>query len=309
MALMTMEDLFKKAGFSDFKKMEINKFYDISNKKLKILSYNTLDKKIEKKEILSLVYKGIGTIYKVVLKDGTILLKGTEGHYVFDTKKQEFVSLGETKELSVLNNNLQSQEAFVIKTNEKSPILDIEVKDNANYFSNGILSHNTGGTAIKFYATTRNRITKLDTLKNAKGEDAGIQIRVRNYKNKGGGVPWRDAIMNLYFDRGFDSDSEYFDFLVNFGLIHKSGGWFDAPDINMPKMQGADKVKAWLAQNPDIYDKLKVQVDTKLLVNNELDANNTNPDVEDATAIEKATGKKVAIPIEDEKEPPEIDLT
>jgi recombination protein RecA len=130
----------------------------------------------------------------------------------------------------------------------------------------------TGGTAIKFFSSTRNRISKLDTLKN--GDDAiGIQIRVRNYKNKTG-IPNRDAIMNLYFDGGFNSDDEYFDFLVMFGLIHKAGGWFDAADIGMPKLQGSAKVKDWLKQNPDIYDDLKKKVDSMLMSKNVLDENN-----------------------------------
>ena len=81
----------------------------------------------------------------------------------------------------------------------------------------------TGGNAIKFYSTTRNRITKIDTLKNKDGIDAGIQMRVRNYKNKAG-VPWRDAVMNLWFDGGFNSDDEYFDFFVIFDFIHKGAG-------------------------------------------------------------------------------------
>lgn len=166
------------------------------------------------------------------------------------------------------------------KDNTINFTLDIQTST-GNYYTNNILSHNspmaklptpTGGTAIKFFSSTRNRISKLDTLKN--GDDAiGIQIRVRNYKNKTG-IPNRDAIMNLYFDGGFNSDDEYFDFLVMFGLIHKAGGWFDAADIGMPKLQGSAKVKDWLKQNPDIYEDLKKKVDSMLMSKNVLDENN-----------------------------------
>lgn len=196
----------------------------------------------------------------------------------------------------------------VLARNYLTPLLVVsQERDNMNVMSH--LPSQTGGKAIRFYATTRNRITKLDTIKNANGEDSGIQIRVRNYKNKGG-IPWRDAEMNLYFEHGFDSDNEYFDFLVKFNIINKAGGWFDAPGIGMPKMQGAAKVKEWLIANPDIYNELKKQVNDKLVRNNELDNDNSNPEFDDAKEVEKKTGKKVEIPKEedDEQEPPEIDL-
>lgn len=160
----------------------------------------------------------------------------------------------------------------ILCSNYLTPMLVIS-QERANLSSPmAKLPSSTGGTAIKYFSSTRNRLSKLDTLKN--GDDAiGIQIRVRNYKNKTG-VPNRDAIMNLYFDGGFNSDDEYFDFLVLFGLIHKAGGWFDAADIGMPKLQGSAKVKDWLKQNPDVYDGLKKKVDSRLMSKNELDENN-----------------------------------
>lgn len=268
----TMEQLFEKAGFSDYKKMKPFEFYDVSDKKIYIKSYNEKDKKVEYKIVESLVYKGEENIYDVVLKDGTVLLSGSAGHYIYDANKEDYVSLGDTKEVCVLNCVGDKIYCFVKDTAKKESVLDIQVRDNSNYFSNDILSHNTGGTAIKYFSSTRNRLSKLDTLKN--GDDAiGIQIRVRNYKNKTG-IPNRDAIMNLYFDGGFNSDDEYFDFLVMFGLIHKAGGWFDAADIGMPKLQGSAKVKDWLKQNPDVYDGLKKKVDNMLMSKTVLDENN-----------------------------------
>lgn len=291
---ITMEQLFEKVGFSDYKKMTTFEFYDVSYKKIYIKSYNENDKKVEYKTVESVVYKGEENIYDVVLKDGTVLLSGSAGHYIYDADKEDYVSLGDTKEVCVLNCVGDKIYCFVKDTSKKEPVLDIQVRDNSNYFSNDILSHNTGGTAIKFFSSTRNRLSKLDTLKN--GDDAiGIQIRVRNYKNKTG-VPNRDAIMNLYFDGGFNSDDEYFDFLVMFGLIHKAGGWFDAADIGMPKLQGSAKVKDWLKQNPDVYDGLKKKVDSMLMSKNELDENNVD--------YEKA--EKNGVTIEETKTPAQL---
>lgn len=265
-----MEELFRKVGFDNYKDMKPYEFYDVSDKKVYILSHNDTTNKNEKKLVEKVVFKGEAEIYDVVLKDGTVMLSGSEGHNVFDADTGNYVALGDVESFTALNNAGDKVKCFVKKTGRKEPILDIQVKDNSNYFSNGILSHNTGGTAIKFFASTRNRITKVDQLKEGT-EDAGIQIRVRNYKNKTG-TPWRDAIMNLYFDRGFDSDSEYFDFLVLFNIISKgNAGIYSADFLPNGKIRGADNVKQWLLEHRDIYEPLKKKVDEKLLSKNELD--------------------------------------
>ena len=166
--------------------------------------------------------------------------------------------------------------------------------------SMNVMSHlpsSTGANAIKFYSTTRNRITKIDTLKNKDGIDAGIQMRVRNYKNKAG-VPWRDAIMNLWFDGGFNSDDEYFDFFVIFDFIHKgAGGVYTADFLPNGKIRGAEKVKEWIMSDEakDIYKNLKEKVTQKLLGNNELDAENINP--ESSAEIEKNDISKIKVSI------------
>ena len=223
------------------------------------------------------------------------MLSGSEGHNVFDADIGKYVALGDVESFTALNNAGDKIKCFVKKTGRKEPILDIQVKDNSNYFSNGILSHNTGGTAVKFFASTRNRITKIDQLKDNSGNDAGIQIRVRNYKNKTG-TPWRDAVMNLYFDRGFDSDAEYFDFLSEFGLITKGNGgvysadfWNESTGVPTGKIRGAANALAWF-QDPahrDIYESLKVKVNEKLMSKNELDADSVNPEINEIEEVAK----------------------
>ena len=180
----------------------------------------------------------------------------------------------------------------ILASNYLTPLLVVS-QERANMNVMAKLPSATGGTAIKFFASTRNRITKLDQLKDNDGNDAGIQIRVRNYKNKTG-IPWRDAIMNLYFDKGFDSDAEYFDFLAEFGIMEKgNGGVYSAPFFNeetgVPsgKMRGAANVLAWLQEHRDIYEDLKKQVDKKLMSKNELDESNINPESNEIEEVAK----------------------
>ncbi len=185
----------------------------------------------------------------------------------------------------------------ILCSNYKFPLLVVS-QERANMTVGAHLPSTTGGTALKFFSSTRCRIQKMDTIKTADNV-IGIQIRARNYKNKTS-VPNRDALMDLYFDGGFNSDNEYFQFILDFGIIHKSGGWYDWTDTEnvlgvqevdkkgnvvgpkIYKWQGGEKVQAWLNEHPDLYDSFKKIVDAKLCTTNELDVNNVDPEVEDA---------------------------
>lgn len=68
----------------------------------------------------------------------------------------------------------------------------------------------TGGYSLRYAASTLNRVKKVCDLKDGTGKMIGIQMNVRNYKNKTG-IPFRENDMWLYFDRGFDAEGEYID--------------------------------------------------------------------------------------------------
>lgn len=172
-------------------------------------------------------------------------------------------------------------------SNYLTPLLVIsQERDSMNVMSH--LPSVTGGRAIRFASSTRQRITKLETLSNGK-EDAGIQIRVRNYKNKTG-VPWRDAVLNLYFDGGFKVDDEYFGFLALFDIIHKgNGGVYTADFLPNGKIRGEANVKEWITapEQKELYDKLKEKVMEKLLTKNETDADNVAVDENGVSETDK----------------------
>ena len=185
----------------------------------------------------------------------------------------------------------------ILCSNYRFPLLVVS-QERANLSSPmAHLPSQTGGTALRFFSSTRCRIQKMDAIKKA-DDVIGIQIRVRNYKNKTS-VPNRDALMNLYFDGGFNSTAEYLQFIVDFDIIHKAGGWYSWVDEEnklgemetnkkgeqepkIYKWQGGEKVQAWLEEHTEIYDEFKKLVDSKLCVANELDANNVDPEAEDA---------------------------
>ena len=213
MSSMTMENLFKKANLS-YKEMKPFEFYDISDKKLYTSSYNEDTKKVEKKQILGLVYKGEFPIYELRTKSGDIILKGSPNHKIFDAAKNDYFELKDIKTATLLDKALNHIDAVVVKTDKTDHIVDISVEGNENYFSNGVLSHNTGGYALKYVASTLNRVRKIENLTEG-SKIVGIHMQVRNYKNKTG-IPFRECEMDLYYKGGFDSTGEFVDFLYEF---------------------------------------------------------------------------------------------
>jgi len=185
----------------------------------------------------------------------------------------------------------------VLCSNYKFPLLVVS-QERANMQIGAFLPSVTGGTALKFFSSTRCRVQKMEQIKNG-DEVVGIQIRVRNYKNKTS-VPNRDAIMNLYFDGGFKSDDEYFEFLTKLNIIEKCpGGVYKADFLPDGKIRGAANLLEWITQpeQKELYAKLKEQVTAKLLVNSELDADNVDPEKEDAAAA----GIRLTAPTAEEK--------
>lgn len=213
MSSMTMENLFKKANLS-YKEMKPFEFYDISDKKLYTSSYNEDTKKVEKRQILGLVYKGEFPIYELRTKSGDVILKGSPNHKIFDAAKNDYFELKDIKTATLLDKALNHIDAVVVKTDKTDHIVDISVEGNENYFSNGVLSHNTGGYALKYVASTLNRVRKIENLTEG-SKIVGIHMQVRNYKNKTG-IPFRECEMDLYYKGGFDSTGEFVDFLYEF---------------------------------------------------------------------------------------------
>ena len=208
-----MENLFKKANLS-YKEMKPFEFYDISDKKLYTSSYNEDTKKVEKKQILGLVYKGEFPIYELRTKSGDVILKGSPNHRIFDAAKNDYFELKDIETATLLDKALNHIDAVVVKTDRTDHIVDISVEGNENYFSNGVLSHNTGGYALKYVASTLNRVRKIENLTEG-SKIVGIHMQVRNYKNKTG-IPFRECEMDLYYKGGFDSTGEFVDFLYEF---------------------------------------------------------------------------------------------
>ena len=122
----------------------------------------------------------------------------------------------------------------------------------------------TGGNALKYYASVRMEIKRVEGLK-GDGEDVGNHVRVRVLKNKVA-PPFRTAEFDIIFGKGICKIGNILDVAVDLDIVKKAGSWFSFNDEKLG--QGRDKAKEFLASNPDILNQVETLVREKLAENN-----------------------------------------
>ena len=114
----------------------------------------------------------------------------------------------------------------------------------------------TGGRALKFYASVRIDVRRVETLK-AGGEVVGNHVRVKVVKNKVA-PPFREAEFDIMYGEGISLLGEMIDLGVKLDLIQKSGSWFNMGEIRLG--QGRDAAKQYFRDHPDEADKLEAAI-------------------------------------------------
>jgi len=121
----------------------------------------------------------------------------------------------------------------------------------------------TGGNALKYYASVRMEIKRVEGLK-GDGEDVGNHVRVRVLKNKVA-PPFRTAEFDIIFGKGICKIGNILDVAVDLDIVKKAGSWFSFNDEKLG--QGRDKSKEFLSENPDILNTIETLVREKLAQN------------------------------------------
>ena len=114
----------------------------------------------------------------------------------------------------------------------------------------------TGGNALKFYASVRLDVRKVEAIKEG-GNIIGNKTRVKVVKNKVA-PPFREAVFEIMYGQGISKWGELVDLAVQMDIIQKSGSWFSMGDERIG--QGANAVKEYLINNPDIAAQVEAQV-------------------------------------------------
>ncbi len=148
---------------------------------------------------------------------------------------------------------------------QKMDRFDIEVEGSHNYFADGVMVHNspettTGGKALKFYASVRLDVRRIETLKD--GTDAvGNRTRVKVVKNKVS-PPFKQAEFDILYGRGISREGSLIDMGVDQGFIRKSGSWFTYDGEQLG--QGKENARNYLLTNVDVANEIEKKIKEKL---------------------------------------------
>ncbi len=119
----------------------------------------------------------------------------------------------------------------------------------------------TGGNALKFYSSVRLDVRKVEAIKEG-GNVIGNKTRVKVVKNKVA-PPFREAIFEIMYGQGISKWGELVDLAVQMDIVQKSGSWFSMGEERIG--QGANSVKEYLMNNPEIAEFVEAQVREKLM--------------------------------------------
>jgi len=150
---------------------------------------------------------------------------------------------------------------------------DIEVEGSHNYFVDGVMVHNSpettsGGKALKFYASIRLDVRRIETLKD--GTDAvGNRTRAKVVKNKCA-PPFKVAEFDILYGVGISREGSLIDLGVEQGIVRKAGAWYTYEGDQLG--QGKENARTFLKENTDIANEIEKKIKEKLGVGPRLDA-------------------------------------
>ena len=114
----------------------------------------------------------------------------------------------------------------------------------------------TGGRALKFYASVRMDIRRIENIKQD-GEVKGNRVRVKVIKNKVA-PPFREAEFDVVYGQGISKEGNILDMAVNLDIVEKAGSWFSYDGQRIG--QGRENVKKYLRENPEMLNEIEKKV-------------------------------------------------
>ncbi len=171
---------------------------------------------------------------------------------------------------------------------------DIEVDGTHNYFVDGVMVHNspettTGGKALKFYASVRLDVRRIETLKDG-SEPVGNRTRCKVVKNKIS-PPFKEAQFDILYGLGISREGGLIDMGVEQGFVRKSGAWYTYEGDQLG--QGKENARAFLKDNPDLADEIELKIKEKLGIGARKDTEGT----EDADSAGPAPAAAPEVPV------------
>ncbi len=126
----------------------------------------------------------------------------------------------------------------------------------------------TGGKALKFYASVRMDIRRIETLKDGT-EPVGSRTRVKVVKNKVA-PPFKQAEFDILYGLGISREGGLIDIGVDQGFVRKAGAWYTYDGDQLG--QGKENARAFLRDNPDLANEIEKRIKEKLGIGPQVDA-------------------------------------
>src|SRR5499425_3318883 len=126
----------------------------------------------------------------------------------------------------------------------------------------------TGGKALKFYASVRLDVRRIETLKDG-GDAVGNRTRVKVVKNKVA-PPFKQAEFDIVYGHGISREGSLIDLGVEHGFVRKSGAWYTYENGQLG--QGKENARNFLRDNPDLANGVEKKIKEKLGVGAKVDA-------------------------------------
>ena len=124
----------------------------------------------------------------------------------------------------------------------------------------------TGGNALKFYASVRLEVRKIETISEGTEDAIGTKVRVKVVKNKVA-PPFKRVELEIIFGKGISSSGSLLDAALQQNMIAKSGSWYSYGEERIG--QGRENAKLFLESNPDIFQKLEQSLRKTLFASRE----------------------------------------
>lgn len=140
----------------------------------------------------------------------------------------------------------------------------------------------SGGKALKFYASVRLDIRRIETLKDG-GDAVGNRTRVKVVKNKMA-PPFKQAEFDILFGQGISREGSLLDYGVDHGFVKKSGSWYTYDGDQLG--QGKENARRYLIENPEIAEEIEHKILVKLGIR-------TDPNAESEPIVDEETGEIV----------------
>ena len=142
----------------------------------------------------------------------------------------------------------------------------------------------TGGKALKFYASVRIDVRRIETLKEA-GAPVGNRTRAKVVKNKMA-PPFKQAEFDIVYGKGISREGSIIDMGVEAGIVRKSGSWFTYGDDQLG--QGKENVRQFLGDNPELANEIEQKILVSLGIGEAPDPDQASQDVPDIDPDEDA---------------------